>query len=192
METRANEPLGELLEDGTVVFERLLPGSLERVWDYLIDGELRAKWLAGGDMPTTPGAQGTLLFDHKHLATDAPPTKYADFTAPMPMVYEVLDCRPPYHVRFTWPDSADNRLSVVDIDLSEAGGGVLLRLTHRHLGATVDNLTGVLAGWDAHLGLLRDHLSGNAPRPFWTSLTANEARYGDHYREAITAMTRPT
>jgi len=39
---RSESLMGELREDGTFVFERLLPGPIERVWAYLVDGEKRA------------------------------------------------------------------------------------------------------------------------------------------------------
>ena len=41
---------GELLDERTVKFERLLPGPIERVWRFLTDGERRARWLCGGDV----------------------------------------------------------------------------------------------------------------------------------------------
>lgn len=36
-----------ILETSTVRFERLLPGPIERVWDYLVKPELRRTWLPG-------------------------------------------------------------------------------------------------------------------------------------------------
>ena len=33
---------GVVLESGAVRFERLLPGPIERVWSYLVEGEKRA------------------------------------------------------------------------------------------------------------------------------------------------------
>ena len=32
----------------TLHLDRLLPGPIDRVWSFLVDGELRARWLAGG------------------------------------------------------------------------------------------------------------------------------------------------
>ena len=40
---------GERIDETTVRFERLLPGPIERVWQYLTDGDKRAKWLCGGE-----------------------------------------------------------------------------------------------------------------------------------------------
>lgn len=37
---------GTLIEPATLKIERLLPGPIERIWSYLIDSELRRKWLA--------------------------------------------------------------------------------------------------------------------------------------------------
>ena len=40
----------------TVRIERLLPGPIERVWQYLTDPQLRAQWFAGGELePRTGG-----------------------------------------------------------------------------------------------------------------------------------------
>ena len=36
---------GQIIGDGAVRFERLLPGPLERVWQYLTDSQLRANHL---------------------------------------------------------------------------------------------------------------------------------------------------
>jgi hypothetical protein len=35
----ANAAFGVLIEPGTIRFERILPGPIERVWDYLTDSE---------------------------------------------------------------------------------------------------------------------------------------------------------
>ena len=39
---------GELLDDHTVRFERILPGPVDRVWSYLTESDKRARWLCGG------------------------------------------------------------------------------------------------------------------------------------------------
>ena len=36
---------GELLDESTVRFERLLPGPIDRVWSYLTKSDKRAQWL---------------------------------------------------------------------------------------------------------------------------------------------------
>ncbi len=183
--TKPETFLGELREDGTLVFERTLPGPIERVWAWLVDGDKRALWLAGGDMPLVAGAKGRMTFDNARLADDAPPQKYAGSDAPIVMDYEVLACEPPRYVRFTWPDAAPEGkappagaiASEVEIELTPQGKDVLLRLTHRGLSYGRDGLIGLMAGWDTHLGLLEDTFHGAARRPFWARFTAAEARY---------------
>lgn len=39
---------GEAVDPGTVRFERVLPGPIERVWEYLTDSRLRGTWFASG------------------------------------------------------------------------------------------------------------------------------------------------
>ena len=36
-------------------FVRILPGPIEKIWDYLWDGEKRGEWFATGAMPTKVG-----------------------------------------------------------------------------------------------------------------------------------------
>ncbi len=36
---------GELLDECTVRFERMLPGPIDRVWSYIVDSDKRKKWL---------------------------------------------------------------------------------------------------------------------------------------------------
>ena len=50
------EAFGELVEPATLRIQRLLPGPVERVWDYLTRSELRRQWLAVGEMELKPGA----------------------------------------------------------------------------------------------------------------------------------------
>ena len=188
------EPLGKLLENGTIIFERRLPGPIERIWAYIIDGDMRARWLAGGDMPTTAGATGVLEFHHSTLTDDQPPAKYAGFDRPMTMDYEVVASRPPHHISFTWPEvgphNPHNRLSIVAIDLAEAGDQVVLRLTHSQVGHDTDNLVGLLGGWQTHLGLLADAAAGGEKRPFWATHVQNEKLYREHYAAELAGMSQ--
>ncbi len=50
---------GELIAPDTVRFKRLLPGTIDRVWSYLVDSEKRGKWLAGGDTEERVGGRAT-------------------------------------------------------------------------------------------------------------------------------------
>jgi uncharacterized protein YndB with AHSA1/START domain len=60
---------GQLLDPATVRFERVLPGPIERVWDYLTVSEKRAKWLASGEIDLRVGGTGTLTFKNAELSS---------------------------------------------------------------------------------------------------------------------------
>ena len=46
---------GVVTEPRTIRMERLLPGPIERVWDYLTDSAKRGKWFAAGKMDLRVG-----------------------------------------------------------------------------------------------------------------------------------------
>jgi uncharacterized protein YndB with AHSA1/START domain len=46
---------GVVTEAGTIRFERVLPGPIERVWAYLTESKERGKWLASGEMDLRVG-----------------------------------------------------------------------------------------------------------------------------------------
>ena len=46
---------GVVTESRTIRMERLLPGPIERVWDYLTDSAKRGKWFAAGKMDLRVG-----------------------------------------------------------------------------------------------------------------------------------------
>ena len=41
-----------------VRFERLLPGPIERVWEFVTESEPRSRWLAAGPRPRPRGGRG--------------------------------------------------------------------------------------------------------------------------------------
>lgn len=162
-------------EAGVLEFERLLPGPIERVWEFLTDPELRAKWICGGRTEPRAGGVIRLDFDNTRLSKSPPPEKYAD-QGKVAFEGEVLVYEPPHRLAFTWPESGDEVPSQVSITLSEEGGKVRLVLRHERLGRG-DFLNGAAAGWHAHLDLLADNLEGRQLHDFWTHHTALEAEY---------------
>ena len=48
---------GVITHPDTVRLERLLPGPIERVWDYLTDSKKRGTWLATGTMDLRVGGK---------------------------------------------------------------------------------------------------------------------------------------
>jgi uncharacterized protein YndB with AHSA1/START domain len=161
----AEPATGEVLR-----FERLLPGPIERVWEFLVDGDLRRQWLASGDMRGGAGTAFELVWRNDEL-TDPPGDKPEGFGAEHRMQGEVLACDPPRRLAFTWGGDSD-----VAIDLAPRGDQVLLTLTHRRLGSR-ERVLMHGAGWHAHLDVLGARLSGAVAAPFWDRWLALKAGY---------------
>jgi len=176
--TFSDNEYGTVSEIATVRFQRVLPGPIERVWEYLTDSEKRGTWLATGVMEQRPGGLVELHYHHADLTTpgDSPPAKHKHVVEKgFSFAGRVLRCEPPRLLSFTWGGVPDPN-SVVTIELKPRGKDVLLTLIHRHLG---DRESVVLhsTGWHTHLTVLGDRLAGAAVRPFWATFTKLEAEY---------------
>ena len=66
-----NRTPGRLVDASTLVIQRRLPGTPERVWAYLTDSSLRRQWLASGDMPAGKGAAFELVWRNDELSASA-------------------------------------------------------------------------------------------------------------------------
>ncbi len=168
---------GELLDDTTVRFERLLPGPIDRVWSYLTDPDKRGRWLAGGKTEHRTGGRLELVFENKALSTQPdiePPEKYSDMPDIMSFGGDILVYEPPTKLVHTWEYVEE--YSEVTYELEEVGDKVRLVLTHRRLHDRTE-IMGACGGWHTHLDILDDILRGNDPRPFWSNHTRLEADY---------------
>ena len=168
---------GERIDKTTVRFERLLPGPIERVWEYLTDGDKRARWFCGGDTELKLGGKVEMHFHNASLSTQPdidPPDKYGDLPEKMSFGGTVTQCEPPRLLAHTW--EFEDEHSEVRYELEEAGDEVRLVLTHRKL-ASDDEIISVSGGWHTHLDILEDVLQGREPRPFWKTHTPLEAEY---------------
>ena len=168
---------GEMLDETTVRFERLLPGPIERVWSYLTEGEKRARWLCGGKTEPTVGGHVDMHFHNASLsrADDIErPEKYKDLPEKMFYTGKVTRYEPPHVLAHTW--EFEDEASEVCYELREHGDKVHLVLTHRRL-ETNETRLGVCGGWHTHLDILLDVLEAREPRPFWETHTALEAQY---------------
>src|SRR5690606_29161203 len=67
-ETTTAKEHAVLTEQATLEIQRLLPGPVERVWDYLTRSDLRREWLAAGDMPMAVGAGFELVWRNDELS----------------------------------------------------------------------------------------------------------------------------
>ena len=164
---------GQVIDKGAVRFERLLPGPLERVWQYLTDSQFRGTWLATGAMEPRAGGALTLHFRHQDLTdhNEATPPKYKAMENGHTMVGRVTRWEPPRHLAYTWDGDYE-----VAFDLEPSGADVLLTLTHCNLRMRTEMIS-VSGGWHSHLGILTEHLRGERPAPFWPRVERYEREY---------------
>ena len=163
---------GVVTEARTIRMERLLPGPIERVWDYLTDSTKRGKWFATGKMDLHPGGNIEFFFHHADLSPEKiPPAKHKDKESGGSMRGTVTACDPPRLLSFTFGSAGE-----VTFELAPKGKDVLLVLTHRQL-KDRGMMVSVASGWHSHLAILTDVLKGDEPRPFWTTVTKMEAEY---------------
>jgi uncharacterized protein YndB with AHSA1/START domain len=174
-----NKKRGIFPEPGTIQFERLLPGPPERIWDYLTKSELKAKWLAAGEVEPRVGGKVEFRFRHKDLSEsdDAIPEKYKHMEDGTYFEGRVTVWNPPKLLRYTWGEETGEE-SEVTYELIPKGDKVLLILTHVRLGDDPDILVSVSSGWHTHLGILADRLEGKEPQGFWKVHNQMEKEYG--------------
>lgn len=190
-ERSENASLGRVLAPGTLRFERVLPGPLEGVWEFLTDSEKRGTWLASGDMELRPGGTLELRFFHADLTPhkERIPQRFAELENGAVSYGRVTECEAPRLLTFTWSED-DGDYSEVTFELNERelneGDGnegdavVQLQLTHHGLNEP-EMLIDVASGWHTHLGILVDRLEGRQPRPFWTT----HSRLEEIYRQGL-------
>lgn len=168
---------------GTVRLERILPGPIERVWEYLTDSEKRGSWLGSGEMDLRVGGRVELIFHNNALTEndEPPPAKYAQYAEEKRMVGRITACDPPRLLGYTWPEESGEDTEV-SFELTPDGDHVLLVLTHRRLSSR-DDMIAVSGGWHAHLGTLADRLSDRTPAGFWASFKRLEAEYRERIPE---------
>lgn len=184
------EPMGQVIAPATVRLERLLPGTPERLWSYLVESDQRALWLAGGPMEPREGGRYTLHFRHDDLSPTVEPTPSATELCTDGEIGEhggtVLEWQPPRRLVLSWPEPAGAPPSQVVFELAPAEGGrVRLTITHSRL-ASRSSMLSVSGGWHTHIGVLVDRLAGRTPRPFWSSFL----RMKQAYEPAVEAAWR--
>jgi uncharacterized protein YndB with AHSA1/START domain len=175
---KANDEHGKFTGPAEVRLVRMLPGPIERVWQYLTDPEKRARWICGGVLEQKAGGKVEFNMVHKNLAPDeTPPAKYAQVQDPgVTFEGRVLRCEPPRLLVYTF--GSDD--SEVTFELTPQGKQVQLVLTHRVRGAEEQaELTNYSTGWHTHLAFLLAELEGT-PRP---KLWAMHARLTAEYEK---------
>jgi uncharacterized protein YndB with AHSA1/START domain len=172
------EEYGEVVGPQTVRLERILPGPVERVWEYLTDSEKRGKWLASGELEPRVGGRVELKFLHSSLSphVEETPERFKKYECGVGFVGRVTRYEPPRLLSYTWAGEKEGEDSEVTFELSPQGEKVLLTITHVRL-ADPTTQADVASGWHAHTGILLDNLEGKTPRPFWSTWLALEQEY---------------
>lgn len=161
-DTTKVDTYGVFPEPATLKIQRLLPGPIERVWEFLTDGELRRQWLAAGDMEMKVDAPFTFTWRNDELTTP-PGQRPEGFSEEHSMQSRITELEPMRKLSFSWDGTGD-----VSFELEPAGDKVLLTVTHRRLPDR--NLTLMVgAGWHNHLDVLLARSTGQQPEPFWDS-----------------------
>lgn len=144
----------------TLTIQRLLPGPAERIWPYLVDGELRRLWLADGEMEMRVGTDFELVWRNDELS-DAPGLRPAGFPEEQRMKSRITGLDRCSRLSFTWQGSGD-----VSFVLQPIGEDMLFTIVHRNLPDRT-TLIAICAGWHMHLDILVARTGGRAPKPFW-------------------------
>jgi uncharacterized protein YndB with AHSA1/START domain len=167
---------GELIAADAVRFVRELPGPIDTVWAFIVEGDKRKRWLCDGETELRMGGSVALHFHNESLSKEpdiAPPEKYRDLPEHVHFTGTVTACKPPTLLSHTWEFAGE--ASEVTYELAADGDKVKLTLTHRRL--TSQEVLGVLGGWHTHLDILDDVLTNQKPRAFWKRHTDMENRY---------------
>ncbi len=153
---------GELIKETMVKFERLLPGPIERVWEYLTQSEHLGGWLDKGTIEPREG--GAVNIGDGHIRG------------------VVTQWKPPHLLAYTWnifaPGATESPFpeSYVRFELKQKGDDVLLTLSHRPVLEDFEKPT--LMGWHTLLELLGGLLRGEKLEPRAAIMERNRVRYG--------------
>lgn len=161
---------GVLTEPATLTIQRLLPGSIDRVWAYLTESDLRRQWMAAGTMDMRVGSTAELVWRNNDL-TDPPGNRPEGFSEEHRMEVEIIELQAPYRLAITWGSTGG-----VTFDLEPVGDMVRLTVTHARIADPAMRLN-ISAGWHAHLDILAARLANEEPAPFWDHWLGLKAEY---------------
>lgn len=173
-----NDSYAEFPRLGELRIVRILPGPIERIWEFLTDPEKRARWFAGGVTEPKTGGKVVFAMHHAKLSPgEKAPERYAHVQDPgVTFEGRVLRFEPPHVLSYTFGDDA----SRVTFELTPQGDNVLLVLTHRSTGEDIAEQGNYASGWHTHFAILGALLENRTPPKLW----ATHERLAAHYAGA--------
>ncbi|HEY4407387.1 MAG TPA: SRPBCC family protein [Xanthobacteraceae bacterium] len=155
-------PDGQLKKVAMVQFERLLPGPIERVWEFLADTGKLPGWYGEGGIEPRAGGTVNLMGGHVRGI--------------------VTQWRPPRRLAYSWnvfsPGETESPYpeSYLTIELEPRGGEVALTLTHLPVLQRFEKQNAM--GWHTFLDMLAAGVRGEPAEPRQAHMQRNAARYG--------------
>jgi uncharacterized protein YndB with AHSA1/START domain len=155
-------PDGQFKKVAMVQFERMLPGPIERVWEFLTDTKMLPGWFGDGTIEPRPGGAVSLMGGHVRGI--------------------VTQWRPPRRLAHSWnvfgPGDAESPYpeSYLTIELEARGSEVALTLTHLPVLERFEKQNAM--GWHTFLDMLDAAARGRPTEPRQTYMQRNAARYG--------------
>lgn len=164
--------MADLVTSNTLRFERLLDAPIERVWQFLVDPELRGRWFMGGPTDLRVGGAMTMTMQHDNLSDDASvevPERYRQYLGNR-WEEHITRCEAPNLLAISWEEG---KAGEVVFELSAEGGKTRLVLTHSGLRGRDDALN-FGGGWHSHLAALEWRVRGDSVADFWALHRAAE------------------
>jgi uncharacterized protein YndB with AHSA1/START domain len=153
---------GELKRVAMVQFERILPGPIERVWEYLTDTGKLPGWFGEGTIEPRLGGAVNLMGGHfRGVVTRWQPPRRLTYSINL---FNPGDTESPY------PES------YLELALEPRGDEVVLALTHLPVLDRFEKQNAM--GWHSFLDMLGAALRGEPAEPRQALMQRNAARYG--------------
>lgn len=153
---------GHVVEEGAVVFERILPASPEKCWSFLTETARLTEWYGDGVIEPHEGGKVNFMNGHiRGVVTGWRPGKFFAHT------WNVFS---PGETVSAWP------VSYLEFVLAAEGENTKLTLTHRPILKAVQPQT--MMGWHTFLDMLDAGLRGASVGPRDSYMQKNAAAYG--------------
>ncbi|MCF8707477.1 SRPBCC family protein [Rhizorhapis sp. SPR117] len=145
-------------------FERVLDAPVEKVWRFLIEPDLRARWFMGGPTDPREGGKIGLTMNHDRLSDDDVPVPER-FRSHVGASWEerIVRIKAPHLHSFTWDEG---KAGEITFELSDENGKTRLVLTHSGLRGRED-AQNFGSGWHSHLAALERRIRGDGVPNFW-------------------------